>query len=187
MSELQYIYGVNSFLSEIHVHAIDFDKTYKTPEYQHVVHIKHIESQNGNGMMEMNIYTDGKLMVFEIGNWRISPIIKMPFNWTGYSDTLEIQDINTKTISHTATPDEDSLYSKKDFIKDIKWVFETIKSFENIENVEHFDLLNHIKETIRVLTIYEKSDVAINTKIPLAPSSCLLITLLLNLCPLTTV
>lgn len=155
MSEIQSKYGVNTFLSEVHVNAVDFDETFKVSEYQHIVEIKHIQSHNGNGHNEMKIYTDGKLEAFEIGNWKISPIIRMPFNWTGYSDVLEIQDNNAKIISYRSTPDPETLFSKKDFVKDIKWVFETIKLLGEIENGEHFELINHIKETVRILSIYK--------------------------------
>ena len=103
----------------------------------------------------MKIYTHGKLEPFEIGNWKISPIIRMPFNWTGYSDVLEIQDNNAKIISYRSTPDPETLFKKKDFVKDIKWVFETIKLLGEIENGEHFELINHIKETVRILSIYK--------------------------------
>ena len=152
---MQSKYGVKSFLKEIHVNAVNFDETFKVPEYQHVVEIILIQSRNGNGHNEMKIYTEGKLEVLEIGNWKISPIVKMSFDWTGYSDALELQDIDAKTIIYRSTPDSATLFSKKDYVKDIKWVFETVKSLGEIENGEHFELLNHIKETVRILSIYK--------------------------------
>ncbi|MDD4821719.1 MAG: hypothetical protein PHI48_04080 [Bacteroidales bacterium] len=147
-------YGVNTFFSEVHVNAVDFDETFKSPEYQYVVEVKTITSNNGNGRDEMKIYTDGKLEAFDIGNWKISPIIQMPFNWTGNDDILEIQDINSKVFLQRATPDPATIFSKKDFVIDIKWVFETINWLRDVENVEHLELLNHNKEFIRVLAIY---------------------------------
>lgn len=155
MSEIQSKYGVNTLVSEVHVNAVDFDETFKVPEYQYIVEIKHIQSHKGNGHNEMKIYTDGKLEAFEIGNWKISPIINMPFDWSGYSDVLEIQDKNSKIISYNGRPDPETLFSKKDYINDIKWVFETINLMIDIENVEHFEFLNHINETVRVLSIYK--------------------------------
>ena len=52
----------------------------------------------------MKIYTEGELKIFEIGNWKISPIIKMLFNWTGYSNLVEICDLNSNVFKKKFQP-----------------------------------------------------------------------------------
>ncbi len=156
MSEGKTKYGVNIFLNEVYVEIIDFKNAYKSPEYKYLVEIKDIEDYRGNGLKEMKIYTDGNLEIFEIGNWRISPIIKMPYNWSGFRDVLEIQDNNSQIISFCEKPDSSSLFSKEDYIKDIKWVFQSINYIGDAENVDHFEFLKHLKETSRLLSIYNQ-------------------------------
>ena len=115
----------------------------------------------------MKIYTDGNLEIFEKGNWRISPIIKMPYNWCGNHDVLEIQDKNSETISLSEKPDRTTSYFKKNYVEDIKWVFKSINFIEDIENVQHFEFLKHLKETSRLLSIYDK-DLSIDTLLKIA-------------------
>jgi len=62
-------------------------------------------------------------------------------------------------ITKREHPDDNSLFKKTDFILDIKWVFETIKSFENIENAKQYKLIEKDIETKRLLNIYMKNGV----------------------------
>ena len=152
-------YGVNTLIKEVHVNAVDFDETFRKPEYRYIVEIVHIHDHNGNGEKSMKIYTDGELIPFNVGNWKISPIIRMPYNWTGFGAEIEMSDLNAKVYIKKGTPDVASQFGKKDFIPDIKWVFESIKSMENIENVEHIEILELISEINRILNIYKSKSV----------------------------
>lgn len=156
-------YGVNTFISEVHVDIVEFEEAFKTPEYQFFVEYKDIHSFNGNGRGEFRIYTNGELKVFEVGDWKISPIVKAPFNWTGYSIELEIQDINMNTLIIKETPESETLFSKKNFVKDIQRAFEIMNLLNNIENVQHWDLYCHIKKNIRILSIYKEKELSISS------------------------
>ena len=156
-------YGVNTFISEVHVKEVDFDETFKMPEYQYVVEIVNVYQDNGNGLNEMKIYTEGKLVEFQVGNWKISPIVKMPFSFQGYWDEIELADKYSNVINKRDRPDDNSLFKKKDFILDIKWVFETIKSFENIENAKQYKFIEENFKTKRSLKIYMEGGTYIDT------------------------
>ena len=158
-------YGVNSFIKEVHVKAVDFDETFKLPEYRYVVEIVNIHEDRGNGLHEMKIYTEGNLTEFHVGNWKISPIIKIPFNWTGYYPEIELIDSNSNIISKKGNPDSRSYFEKGDFVLDIKWVFESIKSLENVETVSHFQFLEDYLKLKDSLNSFIKYSYGINTYI----------------------
>ena len=146
-------YGVNTFINEVHIKAVDFDETFKLPEYRYIVEIETVYSDNGNGLKEMKIYTEGKLEEFQVGNWKISPIVKMPFNWSGNSDKLELIDKNSNIIIKQGIPDDRSAFKKTDYTLDIKWVFETIREFETIESCKQHQFIEENTETKRLLNI----------------------------------
>jgi hypothetical protein len=73
-------YGVNIFINEVHVNSVEFSENLEFSEFKYIVEIVEVEEYNGNGEDEVKIYIDGKLEVIEIGNWKISPVIRMPFN-----------------------------------------------------------------------------------------------------------
>lgn len=156
-------YGVNTFINEVHVKEVDFDGTFRKPEYKYIVEIVPIYDRNSNGYDHMKIYTDGELEVFNIGNWKISPIITLPYNWTGYRAEIEMSDLNSNTYTKKARPDNSSLPNKQNLIPEIKWVFETIKSMENIENCDHLEILDFITETNSQLSIYKNKGVDAGT------------------------
>ncbi len=157
MSKKKRAYGVNTFINEVHINKVDFSETYKLPEYRYIVEIVEIRQENGNGLDEMKIYTEGNLEIIEIGNWRISPVVKMPFSWSGWDDIIELQDKALNVLNIRATPDSASIYKKEGFEKDIRWVFETIKSMSEIETTEQYKLLEHINETNRKISIYSSN------------------------------
>lgn len=154
-------YGVNTLIKEVHVNAVDFDENFRKPEYQYIVEVVEIYDHNGNGNENMKIYTDGVLDIFNVGNWKISPVINMPYNWTGYSAQIEMSDLNSNIYTKNGRPDVATSPGKINFVIDIKWVFETIKSMENIEDCEHFELLDYIVETDRLFNLYKTSSVSL--------------------------
>lgn len=158
---MQTKYGVNTFVDKVYIQPVDFEDVFKIPEFIYVVDIVTVHSHKGNGLQHMNIYTEGKLEEFIVGNWNISPIIELPFTWCGNSVHIQLSDSSKQIITKKGTPDPRSSYNKTDYFDDIKWVFDTIKSFEYIESKEHFDLTEQIIETIRLLNVYLKYDASI--------------------------
>lgn len=161
-------YGVNIFINEVHVNSVEFSENLEFSEFKYIVEIVEVEEYNGNGEDEMKIYIDGKLEVIEIGNWKISPVIRMPFNWSGFWDIIEMQDKSSKIINRTGKPDKSSIFQNGSFIKDIRWVFETINALSEIESVEHYELLEHINNTIDIFPLCQKEGTDIETILRIA-------------------
>lgn len=153
MADIKIKYGVNQFINEVSIEILGETDLLKSPKYKYVVEFVEGASHNGNGHQFMKIYTDGELEVLRIGNWKISPIVKMPFNWSGYWVDVEICDLNDKIANIKKQPDSESLFGKKSFVPDIKYVFESINELLLVEDKEHFDVLANIKETARLVDI----------------------------------
>lgn len=143
-------FGVNLFIDDIHVETQDVSDSFKSPEFKYVIEIVNENSHDGNGLDLMKIYTNGKLEIFRVGNWRVSPIVKMPFSWRGYWDEIEMVDNNNVTAKIRHQPDQSSIYKKICFKPDIYWVFETINELLLIEDNEHFELIKQIREVNRL-------------------------------------
>ncbi|NDP22296.1 MAG: hypothetical protein GZ091_14625 [Paludibacter sp.] len=151
-------YGVNTFIKEVHIKAVDFDETFRLPEYRYIIEIVEISSQNGNGVKEMKIYTEGKLVELTNKNWKVSPIVRLPYNWSGYRPELEIIDDGLDVHTHNCRMGE-SVYHTRDYIEIIKWVFNSIIELDKVQNVSQLKLYDKIHETNRLLNIYSKNGV----------------------------
>lgn len=154
-------YGVNTFINEIHINEVDFDETFKMPEYLYVIEIIEINSHNGNGLKEMKIYTEGKLVELKVGDWKISPIVKLPYSWSGFIPEIEMIDKAHEVLVHKGRVGE-TVYHTRDYVQIIKWVFNTVKEFDKIQNVKQLKLYDSIYETNRLLNIYKTNGVNIN-------------------------
>jgi hypothetical protein len=147
-------YGVNTFVKDVYINEVDFDETFKLPDYKYVIEIIEIDSYNGNGLKEMKIYTEGKLVELSIGNWKISPIVRLPFDWSGYRPQLETIDKGKYVHKHECRMGE-TVYHTIDYKIMIQWVFDTIRELEIIENVRQLKLYDCMSETRRLLNIYK--------------------------------
>ena len=108
-------YGVNQFINEVSIESLGETDILKSPKYKYVVEFAEGESYNGNGHQFMKIYTDGELVVLRNGNWKISPIVKMPFYWTGFWVDIEISDSDNAIVLIHHKPDEATQPGKKNF------------------------------------------------------------------------
>lgn len=147
-------YGVNTFIKDVHIDQVDFDTTFRLPEYKYVVEIVEISTYNGNGMEELKIYTEGKLVELSIGNWKISPIVRLPYNWSGFLPELETIDNGKEVHKHKCRMGE-SVYYTRDYKAIIQWVFDTIRELDRVENVRQLKLNDYLYETNRLLNIYK--------------------------------
>lgn len=155
-------YGVNTFIKEVHVQAVDFNETFKLPEYRYVIEIVEISTHNGNGVKEMKIYTEGKLVELTNGNWKISPIVRLPYDWSGYRPELEMIDDGMDVHVHDCRIGE-TVYYTRDYAVIIKWVFDTIRELERIENVKQLKLDDFIHKTNRLINIYKENGADLQT------------------------
>lgn len=146
-------YGVNTFIKEVHVTPLEHKENFKSSEFQYIVENVNVHAHNGNGRNELKIYTNGELKVFEIGNWKISPIVNQPYNWGGTSVEIEMSDLNSNIFIKKGKPDEKTAYSRIDDTIDIKWIFETIRAMDSFESIKHIEFLEYIIETDRLLNI----------------------------------
>lgn len=151
-------YGVNTFIKEVHIKAVDFDETFRLPEYKYIIEIVEISSHNGNGVKEMKIYTEGKLVELTNKNWKVSPIVRLPYNWSGYRPELEMIDDGLDVHIQNCRIGE-SVYHTRDYIEIIKWVFNSIIELDKVQNVSQLKLYDKIHETNRLLNIYSKNGV----------------------------
>ena len=160
-------YGINKFLSKIYLNRID--NISNNGDYEHTFEIIQGDGFNGNGYCTMKIYTKGELKELSCGTWRISPIIKMPYCWTGYSDRIDVVDRNGESYMIQITPDQTSLFKKgKDFTLDVKAVYEKIFSLDQWYNVSHLQLeeiMTEIEKDVERCTSYP---VQIGEKIEMA-------------------
>ena len=126
----------------IHFDLIDVfeDSSSKPSTYKYVAEIVDVEDHNGNGYDHLKIYTDGKLKELIAGNWRIKPIIIMPYNWTGYDVKIEMQDSKSNLIVIRETPSYSSIYKKGSFYPEVEWVFKMICQISKIEGCEELAL-----------------------------------------------
>lgn len=146
-------YGVNTFIKEVHVTPLEHKENFKSSEFQYIVENVNVHAHKGNGRNELKIYTNGELKVFEIGNWKISPIVNQPYNWGGTSVEIEMSDLNSNIFIKKGKPDEKTAYSRIDDTIDIKWIFETIRAMDSFESIKHIEFLEYIIETDRLLNI----------------------------------
>lgn len=156
--------GIKYYLTEPHVTNIedmegvdinDFDRFYK---------IRTVVNINGNGYKEVDILTDGEITPIEAGEWKIFPIVKMPYSWKG--NRVELKAFDKDGKMHVF---KDKLYTYKTSDYElvygpyIIWIEKTINNLHKIENAYHADLLDRIREAKRVFEIYtERSSILID-------------------------
>ena len=149
-------FGVNTFINEVHIKEVDFVENFKSPEYQYIVEIYEVNSHKGNGLDEMKIYTNGKLEVFIVGNWKISPIVQLPYDWGGHTPKFEMIDNNQAIVIKKGRLG-DAVYRQRDYTESIKWYFSSIREMERIQSANQLQLLDELFETCRILNIYLKN------------------------------
>jgi hypothetical protein len=149
-------YGVNFFIKEVHIEKILLEGNLKSPDFKYVVEQVAISSDGkGNGVSSLKIYTEGDLIPFRMGNWKISPIIRMPFSWQGFWTEVEMVDSHGAIFIKKGRPDDASIFQHDGFFKEIKWAFETINNMASVFSAAQYELLELLSETDRRLNIYK--------------------------------
>lgn len=167
-------YGVNVYLSKFYLNRIN-EKADKS-QYQYTVEIIEGDSYNGNGYCTMKIYKNGNLQELTSGGWRVSPIVKMTYNWGGYYDKIDVVDTYGEFYTiDLGQPDSTSLFKKgDDFRKDVEAVLEKIFSLKDFLNVTHLRMEEQICEINKIIRLYDSSYPShINEYIDEAKSLCL--------------
>lgn len=129
-------YGVNFSLSMTMVYLAPIDESADKNEYMYTVEIMNGFDRNGNGYKLMKIYTKDKYKEIKIGDWTISPIVKMHYDWGGYTDCIDVVDscFNSYSIEVKTNP------KGYDFYWDVELIFKKILSLKKVENVTHLQL-----------------------------------------------
>lgn len=138
-------YGVNFSLSMTMVYLAPIDESADKNEYMYTVEIMDGFDRNGNGYKLMKIYTKDKYKEIQIGGWTISPIVKMHYNWGGYTDCIDVVDsrFNSYSIEVKTNP------KGYDFYWDVELIFKKILSLRDMENVTHLRLEEIMNEVHR--------------------------------------
>lgn len=153
MNSWEKIFGVNIFLDKVNIELIKGSNPFKSAKFKYIVEIVEGEDHSNNGYDSMNIYTDGELKILQIGNWKVSPVVRMPFNWQGYSVSIDISNSNNENASISSKPDGASLFKKDSYIPEIHSVFESVNELLLIEDKEQFDLTRKIKGLDKCLRV----------------------------------
>ena len=164
MDKLKRNFGVNQLLDKIHIEEIEKTESFLNSEFKHIIEIVDKSENNGNGVKLMKIYTNGALDIIKSGNWEVSPIVEMPYTWQRCHVKIEIADNENQIIEVKDAPENVSKFAKKSFIPDINYVFELINELKLIENKEHFEVIQKIKESKRRIDIVK--GIWINKPIP---------------------
>lgn len=150
-------YGVTILMNKIYVEPIKEESITERSKFHYIVEIVNVVENNGNGHNLMKIYTDDNLEPIIKGFWKISPIIKMPYDWRGYHDVIDLTDKNNNSFFFESKPDVLSLLKKISFVSDIQWVFNFLDELLFIEDKEHFELIQLVKEAKRTFEFYKGS------------------------------
>ena len=154
-------YGVTIIADRVYVEPIKENETSSYSNFNYVIEIIPIENYKGNGLNLLKIYSNGDLEVIQKGKWKIPPIIRMPFNYCGYYIDLELIDINDISVIKKRKPDV-TQYWKVSFISDIQWIFDTLLQLISIEDKEHFELLEQIREVNKNFNYWLESPIRIS-------------------------
>lgn len=153
MEKLKRNFGVNNLMDNIHIEEIEKTHSFSSPEFNYIIEIVDKSENNGNGVKLMKIYTNGALDVLNSGNWEVSPIIEMPYTWQRCHVKIEMADADNQIIEVKDAPENVSKFAKKSFSPDVSYVFELINELKLIQNKEHFEVLQSIKESKRLIDI----------------------------------
>ncbi|MCJ2379385.1 hypothetical protein MUN53_01945 [Parabacteroides sp. AGMB00274] len=155
-------YDVNIFLDTVYITSSNNEDSNSVCQYR--IGIARGDSYNGNGFNNMYIFTSGRLEELKIKSWQISPIVKMPYSWGGYSDEISVKDINGDLYTIKINPDPTSLFKKNDnFSIDIEYVFKTIRNLENILNISHLKILQSIDKLKKRLSFHSNKECSLAT------------------------
>ena len=137
-------YAVDLSLGKYFVSPIEeFSK-----DHHHIVEIQNVSSYNGNGKDQMKIYTNGQLEEIFVGDWKVSPIVEMPFDWSGYCDIIRACDSEGSTENIVITPC--SLTGPKrnnsSYSIDVTGVINFIYSLDKYKDLQHYKLLKQIEK-----------------------------------------
>ena len=150
-------YGVNVFSKEVHIEKIQLEGNFKSPDFKYVVERVHVSSDGkGNGVSSLKIYTDGELIPFRMGNWKIVPVITMPYSWQGYWVKIEMTDSKGAIYDKKDRADNATLFKKDGFSKEITWFFDTLNNLVTIANYGHLELLDLLSKIDSSLNCYKK-------------------------------
>lgn len=153
---MEYKYGVREISGESYVEPISDNKVPEVDEYKYVCEYKTITESQANGYGHMSIFTKGELKVIKSGNWEIQPIVKMPFNWTGYSVEVTCKDINKCKVIKKASPSSSSIFKTTTFIPFIEWIVNYFDEVSQLKDQEHFEFMEEVLETKRIVGISKK-------------------------------
>ena len=158
-------YGAYTILDKIYVEPIKQKESVSVEKFSHIFEITEIEEDRLNGYNLLKIYINGDLKPIEIGGWVIAPIIRMPFNWGGFSLELELTDRNGNSIVKKRHPDA-TIFKKISFVTDIEWVMNILKEMPFVVDKEHLELLDRINQVKDRLKFYKDKHVSVTLMKP---------------------
>jgi len=118
-------------------------------DYDYFLQVRDVENINLNGYSEIDIYTKGEKKIIEIGDWKVVPVVKMPFCWSGYSLELKAFDVDSNLFVFKGNTGYETIFKKINFLKEAKWIIQKIKDLKDIENVYHAELIETLDDLIR--------------------------------------
>ena len=157
-------YGVNEIMNRVYVEPIN-EETEDFQDFKYIVKIITIENNNGNGYASAKIYSNNNIEEIQQGDWKILPIIKMPFDWGGFYTKLEMIDKENNSVVKTLKPDV-SWFKKISFVREIQWIFNSIRELDNIKNKKHFDFLNLLEQEKLTLNSLQSHEVKVQDIVP---------------------
>ena len=103
----------------------------------------------GHGVCEIRIYTNNKLECISFGNWKLEPVIKMPFNWEGYSVQAFFISKEGKRFIKSFCFDNTGFFYKKGYSKEVEGIFNKLKELDdNYINFDHYNFMNYVEYII---------------------------------------
>jgi hypothetical protein len=69
--------GVKFFIKEPHPYEFEHMEGIDMLDYDYFFKVRPVDSWQGNGYKEVDIFTNGENKVIEVGDWKIVPVAKM--------------------------------------------------------------------------------------------------------------
>lgn len=130
-------YGVHISWSTVYVEKLSerIGNIHNEHTYCYIIEISPVSSHNGNGSDLMKIHIGRKLQDITSGNWKVSPMVEMPFYWGGYTPKIQVRDANRNEIVIEVKTGHK--HNRADWIK---CIVEEILSLSKYKNLLHYNL-----------------------------------------------